>query len=393
MTRPSPHAAAPAPAEARAPATLGISLDIARGLAALLVFGFHLSGYLTQLSPALGALARHGYMGVPIFFVISGYCMAASAHQSLRRNRSAASFLRKRFLRIYPAFWASIAVIIVTPYLLAALSVLKTGSFVAPEPRWLTLSPTEWVQFLTLTRVFFSNGQGLDAAFSPLNIVYWTLAIEFQFYLVIYAALLWRKWFAAILTATTLLSLLVFAYPSIKDTGLFLGFWPMFALGLGLYLVLDKDYPLRNLAGHRGQWLAAAILALSLLAFTALALQGVMVTVLERVFSDDAFGFAVCTAVAFWLLSWLEPRIAAQASTGRLPVRLPLKAGVFLGSISYSIYLLHTKLYQIPEMFVRQVATPEGPFYTLAIIGGTIALSWWFHRHFERPFISRPAPR
>jgi len=111
----------------RGSTSLSVSLDIARGLAALFVFSFHLSTNIADVSPMLGALARYGYMGVPIFFVISGYCMAASAQRILSRNLPAGSFLRKRFLRIYPAFWASILVIMATPYLLAGLSALKTG--------------------------------------------------------------------------------------------------------------------------------------------------------------------------------------------------------------------------------------------------------------------------
>lgn len=374
---------------AREPATLGISLDIARGLAALFVFCFHISGYIAQISPTLGALARYGYMGVPIFFVISGYCMAASAHQVLRRNRPAGSFLRKRFLRIYPAFWASIVVIMATPYILAGLSALKTGSYISPAPRWLALDTIDWLQFVTLTRAFFSNGQGLDHAFSPLNIVYWTLAIEFQFYLVIYLALLWRKWFVVILACVSLSSLAVFAFPGLKDTGLFLGYWPMFAMGLGLYCLLDRDYTLHHLGGGIGKWLPIPLLSISLLVFAMLAYQGLLVQVLESLFSDDAFGFAVCTAIAFWLLSNLEQQIAFQATSGHALVRFPLKAGVFLGSISYSVYLLHSKIYQFPEMAIRQLITPDNPIYTLTLFGGTIALSWLFYLYFERPFIGR----
>ena len=78
-------------------ALLGVSLEIARGLAALFVFCFYIQAYIAEASPTLGSRARYGYIGVPVFFVISGYCMAVSAHQVLRRNRSAGSFLRKRF--------------------------------------------------------------------------------------------------------------------------------------------------------------------------------------------------------------------------------------------------------------------------------------------------------
>ena len=369
------------------PALLGVSLEIARGLAALFVFCFHIKSYIADASPTLGLLARYGYMGVPIFFVISGYCMAASAHQALRRNRSAGSFLRKRFLRIYPPFWASIVVIMVIPYLLEGLSALKTGHFNSPTPRWANLDSIDWLQIVTLTRVFYSNGLGLDKAFSSVNIVYWTLAIEFQFYLVIYLALLWRRWFVVLLACVTLSSLTVFAFPDIKDTGLFLGFWPMFALGLGLYLLLEKNYSLRRVGG--GKWLSILLLAVSLPVFVMLAYKGLLVQFMESIFIDGAFGFAVCTATAFWLLASLERQISFQAISGHALVRFPLQAGIFLGSISYSLYLLHTGLYQLPDMAIRQLTTPNNPVFTLTIIGGTVLISWLFYLFFERPFISR----
>jgi len=222
-----------------------------------------------------------------------------------------------------------------------------------------------------------------------LNIVYWTLAIEFQFYLVVYLALLWRKRFVLLLVGVTLASLAVFAFPNLKDTGLFLGYWPMFALGLGLYVLLDRNYTLDQLIGGNSKTLAAVILVASFLAFALLAYNGVLVQFLESLFNDSAFGFAMCTAIAFWLLASFEQQISLQALHGNAFMRFPLKAGVFLGSISFSLYMLHTKLYQFPDMAMRQLTTPDNPIYPLTVIGGTIFLSWLFYLYIERPFISR----
>jgi peptidoglycan/LPS O-acetylase OafA/YrhL len=201
--------------------------------------------------------------------------------------------------------------------------------------------------------------------------------------------LLWRKRFVMLLACVTLSSLAVFAFPSIKDTGLFLGYWPMFALGLGLYCLLDRNYTLDRLSGGIGKWLPISLLAVSLLAFLMLAYNGLLVAFLVRLFSDAAFGFSVCTAIAFWLLATLEKQISFQANHGHALVRFPIQAGIFLGSISYSLYLLHAKLYNFPDMVMRQLATPNNPIYTLTLIGGTIGLSWMFYLYFERPFVSR----
>jgi peptidoglycan/LPS O-acetylase OafA/YrhL len=92
-------------------------LDAARGLAALAVVAFHmrLSDSFQESLPTIYAIAKHGYLGVPLFFVISGFCLAASAASSRRNNESALSFLKRRFRRIYPPLWCSILVVAALP--------------------------------------------------------------------------------------------------------------------------------------------------------------------------------------------------------------------------------------------------------------------------------------
>ena len=88
------------------------SLDLMRGLAALWVFFYHFSLLFPfdQTSSFLHAAFCYGYLGVPMFFVISGYCMAAAARSALRREESVSSFLYRRMRRIYPPFWCSAVV-------------------------------------------------------------------------------------------------------------------------------------------------------------------------------------------------------------------------------------------------------------------------------------------
>jgi peptidoglycan/LPS O-acetylase OafA/YrhL len=170
---------------------------------------------------------------------------------------------------------------------------------------------------------------------------------------------------------------------------LFLGYWPMFSLGLGLYVLLNKKYTLNRVGGVAGKYLPISLLVAYVFAFSILAYHGRLMGVLEGVFRDGAFGFAVCVAIIFWLLSNFEKRISFLERDGHALVRAPLKVGVFLGSISYSLYLLHAKLYQIPAMAARQLTTPDSPAYIVAVFLGTVALSWVFYLYFERPFISR----
>ena len=186
---------------ALAPKARGFATDIvlecARGLAALWVFMFHIAPMFTPW-PVLETIARSGHQGVPLFFVISGYCMYAAAENTLRAGRAPSNFLKRRLWRIFPPFWVSVLVVMLAPYLLEGVSALKSGAFVPPQPRWDAFNWLDWLALLTLTQVFNNPGGDLQAGFSPINAVYWSLAIEVQFYLVMYASLLfkssWKKY-------------------------------------------------------------------------------------------------------------------------------------------------------------------------------------------------------
>jgi len=74
--------------------TVFVALDAGRGFAALAVVAFHLrlSDAVATDHPWLHAIARHGYLGVPLFFVISGYCLAASGRSGLRKKNPGCTF-------------------------------------------------------------------------------------------------------------------------------------------------------------------------------------------------------------------------------------------------------------------------------------------------------------
>lgn len=158
----------PAPASHAAPAYLG--LDLIRFWAAGLVVLYHLCfypwtygteapalEYREQLAP-LAPFASAGWVGVPIFFVLSGVVIAASA-----TGRGWRDFVRRRALRLYPAAWicgsatAAICLVAGEPYML--LRYLKS----------MALSPT---------------GPWVDE-------VFWTLGVEIVFYAYVSAILAW----------------------------------------------------------------------------------------------------------------------------------------------------------------------------------------------------------
>src|SRR5258707_14126470 len=106
-----------------------LTLDILRGVAALWVFTYHFPFYTAEsVNPTLLKFFHLGHLGVPMFFVISGYCLMASARTVRRRNETVTSFLFRRMLRIYPPFWCSVLVVVAVPFVVELLSSLRTGA-------------------------------------------------------------------------------------------------------------------------------------------------------------------------------------------------------------------------------------------------------------------------
>ncbi|HYV36723.1 MAG TPA: acyltransferase family protein, partial [Gemmataceae bacterium] len=162
-------------------------LEPLRGLAALWVLCFHFgfSEAFSESFPVLTCLFAQGDLGVPMFFVISGFCVTASARSAIRHGESSMSFMYRRARRIYPPFWFSILVVISLPFLIELISALKTGQFVAPSAEnlnygFLNYSFVDWLRVVSLTQVFspMPGITNLQAKFTSINAVYWTLAIE-----------------------------------------------------------------------------------------------------------------------------------------------------------------------------------------------------------------------
>lgn len=369
-----------------------IILDTARGWAALAVFMFHLNDALAQSLPWLAKLTAYGSLGVPLFFVISGYVITAAAEGSLKKPGSANEFLRRRFLRIFPPFWASVAVVLAVPYLLEALSFFKTGQYVWPDNLIRVFSVGEWAQLMTLTKAFGTPNGDLQAEFSPINSVYWTLAIEFQFYLCVYVALLFHRFFHLIIIGITVASLILLIFPLSLDGGLFIHFWPMFATGIAVFYLRKRKLTL-SMLGESAVRLSATLTVASIILIACLAYAGKLGDVLQTVFSSATLGFAVVSALILWLAEPLEAPLARYLQHGHLLARGVIRGSTFLGMISYSLYLLHAKVLEGPAMVARQFFSPTTPAYIALVILGTLALCTVFHIYVEKPFMSSKQKR
>ncbi len=96
------------PVELHAHTTRLLQIDALRGLAAIAVVGFHLTTRFAEVygkggSPAISFPL--GYYGVNLFFMISGFVI----FMTLERTQRSMDFVVSRFSRLYPAYWASVA--------------------------------------------------------------------------------------------------------------------------------------------------------------------------------------------------------------------------------------------------------------------------------------------
>jgi peptidoglycan/LPS O-acetylase OafA/YrhL len=162
-------------------------IDLLRFLAALSVvlFYFTYRGFhANNLSPveylALGEVFKYGYLGVQLFFMISGYVVLMSA-----QGKTLAQLFASRGMRLYPAYWVACT--------LTFLVVRLIGPTV-PSPMMNT-SVRVYAYSMTMFQHFFGV--------PDLDHVYWTLSIELVFYFLIALVIGfgWMKHLLVVLTA------------------------------------------------------------------------------------------------------------------------------------------------------------------------------------------------
>ncbi len=298
-------------------------LDVMRGLAILLVLLYH--GYADHhmIFVAIGTpVALHiahwlslCTMGVPLFFVLSGFLISGILIDSRAQPDYFRSFYLRRVLRIVPAYLAMLGVLMVTHSI--------TG-------RYLIVC---LLYFCNMTTLF-----GVHSQYGPL----WSLSVEEQFYL------FWPF----------VVSKLSVRHLAFLSVGIIL-FTPFLRLGLlyGPHQLHDIYYKTWDVMDFfaSGSCMALAarsprIRPLMPRAVLPLLISGVVFYYLLTSFPDPSnrLFFRILQAVSLepWLLgfsglilfAYVRPGIASKA------IARPL---VFLGNISYGLYLCHLFIYEL----------------------------------------------
>ncbi len=141
-------------------------MDGFRGIASIMVVCFH-CGFLP-----------FGHWGVTLFFVISGYCILASADSCQKQNLGAWGFAVRRFRRIYPPYFLAVVFFLITRLLKIWLS---------HENQVARFTPLQFVQNVTLTQwlTLLAHPNSSGANPSLMVSAFWSLNYEVQFYAVV----------------------------------------------------------------------------------------------------------------------------------------------------------------------------------------------------------------
>jgi len=345
-------------------------LDLLRALAIAWVMLFH-SFLVGGLGPDFAWLSRYGWMGVDIFFVLSGFLIGRQVLAPLARGEKLdfARFYARRAYRILPAFAVVLAIYLLWP-----------AGREAPG-----LAP--WWQFATFA-LNFTIDYSTQQAFSHA----WSLCVEEHFYL-LFPALAWAlaRWPSARRVAA-LVALL-----AIGGVLLRAAIWWHFA-GAGIernWFVEEIYYPtyarldgllagvvLAIVATYRPAWWARLTARPNLLALGGLLGMALALWLFRQ--RTGALGNTLGWPVLSFALAAL---VAAGATRQGVLGRLELPGAAWIATISFSLYLSHKLVFQWVSANFGGSLEGYGLLAFAVFAVATLAGGALLHYSVERPFL------
>lgn len=344
-------------------------LDTLRGVAILgvvLLHGFfwQYSGYhFGKTARAFLSLTQPGWLGVNLFFVLSGFLISGILFDSKNKADYYRRFYTRRALRILPAYYSLLI-------LLAVLGQASTG-------------------YLALGFVYLANVPeffGVAQAYGPL----WSLAVEEHFYL-FWPTIVHRLSQRALTRLTLTICIIV---PVLRGLSFYLGH----TAGLDSYtwFVIDGlaagalvAIYLRRIANRtQAIWACASLLLCSLLMVIVGAPLGIMTRnqLLGAAFQHTLIAAFFSGVLILWLL----------LGTGQWKDFVNSRILRFLGYISYGLYLIHLLVFRLYDKACHQFApslVPRNDHFELVVVrfaiagGAAVLLAYLSRAYFEARFL------
>ena len=323
-------------------------IQILRALAVIFVVLFHLEV----------AGIESGFLGVDVFFVVSGFLMAI-----LYKTGETKKFFERRAKRLLPAYFTTVAIT-----LIASIFIVL---------------PSELGQVATqsIYSIFFANNFGFwmqnsyfsKTDFNPL-LHLWSLGVEIQFYLIV-PLLVWffrkSKIFLPLVLIGSFLSCIFIVGISPKTSFFMmpLRIWE-FLIGFVIAYYLTNE---GNIKTQNYQWLGLIGLIV-LCAIPFIRVDGQSLNRLEA--HPSFYALLVCFATSL-VLSCGLPKVLQESSFGNFLAKI--------GDYSYSIYLVHFPIIvlYLYEPFSGTILYPENYVDKAILLGLIIVTSVLMHRYVE----------
>ena len=329
-----------------------VVLDGLRLLSALMVVVYHLLhgegvrddawGVPTdQLFPGLAGAAAYGWLGVEMFFLISGFVICMSSW-----GRTVGEFAVARVVRLYPAYWFAV---VATTTVLVLFPVFATHR--------------DWTHVL-VNMTMLQSLMGVP----DVEQAYWTLSVELLFY-VLFALVVVARGVTVrrVVTFCALWTLASLAAPWVNNAGVFMflgrGYAQYFIAGIAFYLMYRFGANALLWAIVGCSW----IIAISR-----------MWSEIETYDTSEFPPAAACVTAFFVVMA-----LIANGKADRIRWRWLTTAG----ALTYPLYLLHAQI----GLTVIAAARPYLPAWVLlgATIAGLLLLAYLVHRLVERPAARR----
>ena len=325
-------------------------LDALRGIAAILVVLYHFTLFYKDTFHFF----KFGSTGVDLFFMISGFVI----YKSIEKTSNGIHFLINRFTRLYPVYWAVVTFTF-------SLIIIKLF-----EKYGCNFSIIPWANYWS-NMSMFQHYFKIDNLDGP----YWTLIIEMNFYLIIFVFLLIKKinfleYFLMLISALNIFS--IFTHINLPFFNSFFTFipgiywFPLFLSGIYFYKILyNKGNKKLN------HFFVFLNLAIQTLIFINHHVHNPSdVTLIEHLFLVYTYHFIFYLFV-YQKLKWIVNKLS-----------------LFLGKISYSLYLCHqyVALTFIIPFGINVLGLSLYKTIVLIVLPIIILIAFLFNKLIEIPF-------
>jgi peptidoglycan/LPS O-acetylase OafA/YrhL len=368
------------------------SIDALRGIAALGVVLYHSVLQTQNAVPnnvfhwpvkAIQFLSSMGYIGVFLFFVISGFCIHLQWAKSQASGKEVpprfGTFWKRRIRRLYPPYLIALA-------LFMAMAALSVG-----------IDVTHFFVYDIVLHLLMLHNLDPHTCYS-INGVFWTLAIEEQLYLAYFLLLyLRRRWgwgLTLVVCAAARIVWFFFGHAVWVITGFGIpvpeaaaSHWFIWALGA---LAVEAAVGIIELPRWcRNMWLGG----ISIIFASAVSI--LLPTIPKDTLPHDLAWMLMHPAWGFGFFVVVNRAVQAERLwVNPLRQRRLIAAAAGVGVFSYSLYLTHELVIMQSWRFIVDGLPPI--LNTLLIITpATVGFAWLFYRVCERPYMRKrePAPR